>query len=243
MPRAKNFLPSKSAKQHKQKRKGRRSGRSAKTQSRGIPQVISNLAGLRTVYKKKMRVTLAYVEPTVTVTSGAGPSVAGAYVFSANGLFDPNITGAGHQPLGFDQMMLAYNHYTVHSATINVFWVNGSASQTFVSVSRNADTATVTDVTKLLENGDVAFQILPINTVQNEFFKQSMTIDIARYEGVDDVLDDSDLRGSISANPVEQAYFHLSAWDPYSAAVRTANCTVELTYDVTFTEPKLLPLS
>ena len=36
-----------------------------------------------------------------------------SYVFSANGLYDPNITGIGHQPRGFDQLMALYDHYVV----------------------------------------------------------------------------------------------------------------------------------
>jgi len=43
----------------------------------------------------------------LTTTSGA----VSTYVFAANGLYDPNITGTGHQPMGFDQLLQFYNHY------------------------------------------------------------------------------------------------------------------------------------
>lgn len=42
-----------------------------------------------------------YVEGFIDLNPGALGSNA-PYTFSANGLYDPNITGSGHQPIGFD---------------------------------------------------------------------------------------------------------------------------------------------
>jgi len=186
---------------------------------------------------------LCYVEPNIDVVSGAGPNVAGGYVFSANGLFDPNFTGAGHQPLTFDQLMVMYNHYTVHSATISVLWIAGTATQSYVSICRAGDNTPQTDVQKLIENGQISFQVLPVAGIQDVFNKQEMSIDIAKFEGVDDVLDNTDLRGTVAANPLEQAYFHLNTWNPQAVTVITNHAMVEITFDATFTEPKPIPLS
>jgi hypothetical protein len=51
---------------------------------------------------------------TFTMTSGALAS----YVFSGNGLYDPNITGTGHQPYGYDLYNVLYRRYVVHSSNI-----------------------------------------------------------------------------------------------------------------------------
>lgn len=229
-PRARSFRPKGRANESKQDSTSNQSVVGAL--GRGFP-------GL----PMRMRRKLTYFEPIVLATSGAGPSVAGAYVFSANGLFDPNITAAGHQPLGFDQWMAMYNHYTVHSCRITIVCTANAAGPVYVALSRSADSTVTTDAVKLVENGNISYQQLPINTIESVFFKQSMTINMAKFEGVDDVLDDSDLRGTISANPVEQAYFHLSTWNPFTAAALSAYFSVLLEYDATFTEPKLLPIS
>jgi len=39
--------------------------------------------------------------------------------FSANNLRDPNVSGVGHQPRGFDEYMNLYASYTVHGATFS----------------------------------------------------------------------------------------------------------------------------
>ena len=233
--------------QHESKRnkKVKKSGRVGRLP--GIPNtpaVVSNLGSQIALFPQKIRRRLTYVEPGVTVVSGAGIGVSGGYVFSCNGLYDPNYTGGGtHQPLTFDQLMLMYNHYTVHSATINVLWIAGTATQSCVSLCRAGDNTSQTDCVKLIENGQITYQILPVAGAQSQYFKQNMSIDMAKFIGVDDVLDDSDLRGTVSANPVEQAFFHLNTWNPVGVAVVTNYAMVEMTFDATFTEPKVIPLS
>ncbi len=60
---------------------------------------------------------LAYADYfSINPTTGAPAT----YVFSCNGLYDPNITGTGHQPHGFDQLMQNYKNYQVLSSSIEV---------------------------------------------------------------------------------------------------------------------------
>lgn len=52
-------------------------------------------------------------------------------VFCLNGCFDPDTTGIGHQPLGFDEMMAKYNKYCVLGAKVMVRGRPGSTSNTY----------------------------------------------------------------------------------------------------------------
>ena len=74
-----------------------------------------NIHSFRSPVPLKMAATLLYSDQ-ITLNPAAG--TVSKHVFSANGLFDPNITGVGHQPRGFDQYMALYNHYTVIGARI-----------------------------------------------------------------------------------------------------------------------------
>lgn len=68
-------------------------------------------------YPESCIVTLPYVETVqVTTTSGVG----GFYVFSGNSLFDPNITGTGHQPFAFDTWSELFGRYCVYGSAIEV---------------------------------------------------------------------------------------------------------------------------
>lgn len=58
-----------------------------------------------------------------TLTLNLGNSY--QYVFNLNSLFDPNRTGTGHQPYGFDQLSAIYNRYRVISCK---YIVNGYAA-------------------------------------------------------------------------------------------------------------------
>lgn len=42
------------------------------------------------------------------------------YAFRLNSLFDPNFTGTGHQPRGFDQMAALYANYCVYKVQVQV---------------------------------------------------------------------------------------------------------------------------
>lgn len=42
------------------------------------------------------------------------------YQLRLNSIFDPNLTGVGHQPYGFDQLALLYNRYRVYACKWNL---------------------------------------------------------------------------------------------------------------------------
>jgi len=42
------------------------------------------------------------------------------HAFSCNSMFDPDNTGVGHQPMGFDEMAAIYGHYSVVGSKITV---------------------------------------------------------------------------------------------------------------------------
>ena len=46
-----------------------------------------------------------------------------AHTFAANDVYDPNVTGVGHQPRGFDEYTLLYDTFTVTTSRMSVNWM------------------------------------------------------------------------------------------------------------------------
>jgi hypothetical protein len=55
-------------------------------------------------------------------------------VMAMNGLYDPDISGTGHQPRGFDQWMAFYQRYQVTDSMIKVDLANGSDTPLIVCI-------------------------------------------------------------------------------------------------------------
>ncbi len=51
------------------------------------------------------------------------------YKYAGNGCFDPDLTGAGHQPYTWDQLTAIYKFYTVTSSTIELQLLNDTGTK------------------------------------------------------------------------------------------------------------------
>jgi len=168
-------------------------------------------------------------------TSGA----VATHVFAANGLFDTDITGTGHQPMGFDQMMLSYEHYTVIKARCLCTFFNLANTQTKVALKVDGAATPITVADQLLEWGLINTGTLNVVGVDGCNVTLQQDVDIGKFEGVGRVLDEFDLRGTVAANPVEITYFHVQSWGP-NAVTTSVLCEIVFEYLVAFTEPRVL---
>lgn len=75
--------------------------------------------------------TLKYQQET---TLGAGIGATGIQNFAGNGCWDPDITGTGFQPVGWDQIMAMYRYCTVHASTIAILVMNETDAFTKIMV-------------------------------------------------------------------------------------------------------------
>lgn len=185
-------------------------------------------------------------QQSVTATGG----LVNSRFFIANGLYDPDTTGTGHQPLGFDQMMLLYNQYTVVNARIRVNLQNTVASNARVAIWVNPDTTQLTDPARLLENGLVTSTILTgFSGAQYSTQSQKAleyNLDVRKYFGRRtnrEMLNDVDLQGTVSSNPSEGVYFGVAAWDPFGAGTVTVYYDVTIEFSAIFFEPRKLTTS
>lgn len=112
-------------------KRGARRGTSKRSAQRRnaepMPVVPRIATGNRTMFgfPPRLLTKLRYAD-TFNVTSLSG-SLA-KWVLSMNGIYDPDITGTGHQPLYYDTYASIYNHYSVVSSKLTVSFANMYAS-------------------------------------------------------------------------------------------------------------------
>lgn len=168
-----------------------------------------------------------------------GVIAAGTYVYSANGCYDPDITSTGHQPMGFDQIMLSFEHYCVIGAKMVANFRSTSGTNSLsVAVSLNAGSTPTSNFVTLMENGLLTHGRLGLQNSTQDFQTLTMPIAISQFCSVPDLLGNPDFKGTIAANPVEQAYFHISTWNPSDSSQHSVQVEVFIEYDVVFFEPR-----
>lgn len=193
---------------------------------------------------RTFKTTLRYQEGGLALNPGVG-GLADSHVISCNGLYDPNISGTGHQPLGFDQFMLMYSHYTVIGTIIRATFINlDTTNYQTVGMYVAAITTEQADMRVLVENGS-KWKVLTPKANNRDGCTFVMKINPNKWLGRSKPLAVDELRGSASSNPAEQCYFHLWA-SPYAQDSTDGGlvlCNVQVDYTVVFTEPKELGLS
>lgn len=199
-------------------------------------------------FPKNKLVKLRYVTECVIQCSG----VSSSHSFSANGMYDPDITGVGHQPKAFDQWMVLYNHYNVLGSKINVKMTSTHGADNFIW-----------GVTRTPTNNQMSGKLLSY-CLENRYNRGYRTIGsqynmsgqransnipmISKYSqkaqfGKNSSQND-DLTGNASANPTEQNMFEI--WiAPINniATQQTASFIVTIDYIALLTEPRVLAQS
>lgn len=178
-------------------------------------------------------VKMTYVEQ-FTINPGAGTCA--TYVFSGNGLYDPNITGTGHQPRGFDQLMALYDHYVVVGSKATCKYSTADVVSVACCLAVTDSGSTSTDINNYMEHRTNRHTITGADS-------SSRTLTIASsprtYLGRSKVLSDPELKGTSSANPSEGYFFHVAAEaTDGSSDPGSMSCLMTIEYSVVFIEPK-----
>lgn len=196
----------------------------------------TNISSL--VFPAKKRATLTYAtRQAYTVNATAG--LIGPLQWRVNGMFDPQVSLGGIQPLGFDQWMAMYKYFTVISAHCKLTYLSnigvaGSSSGGFGLFITNSDAPIVTSANQAVTS-QYSNWAPWISGQQNKTV--SLSWSAAKYFGVKDVLDDDTYAGTNGVDPLRQAYVNVWA-DGWAAGQASGNFLLEIAYDAIFHEPR-----
>lgn len=197
--------------------------------SKRVTRIERPIAVLGRGFPKKMLITHKYTQTNVlSNTAGA----INYQTFSANGMYDPDYSGVGHQPLYFDEMSNVYNHYCVIGSKITVRAAGTTSSGTgsnFTPVLialqiHSAATPSQTSPIVLSEQNQAIVRLM--GPSQGNAMVLTKKWSAKKFFGKS-VLANDELKGTPSANPVEQSYFTVST-RPVDA-VSTTSITLYVT--------------
>lgn len=240
-------MPRRYKKQYRRKKMNRNRRRRYKRSSTSIlgqnNYVISKAPTVLPIGQKFKR-TLRYYSKGLSLNPGAA-GVLATYVISANGLYDPDITGVGHQPMGFDQLMAFYNHYTVIGSRLKATFLNNDATNDCIVGVYTASDSSLTTVAigTLIEQGDITYTYCNNATIGGNNSTIIRSVGIGKYMGRSNILSEDDFRGDVSNNPAEQVYFHCVAAPTGTADMSALTLNIEIEYITIFTEPRELAAS
>lgn len=164
----------------------------------------------------------------VTVTQSAA-GIPGAYQFRLNSLFDPDLTGSGHQPYFYDQLTgtTKYAKYTVYGCR----WrITASSSASIELLTRTSTIATVPTVLNL-EDERPRSQSIVLNAGADArsikgYISMNRLFGVARRK----ISDDPDFTGDYNTSPTNKGYLNILTHDLNQAGTSTTYLNVELQF-------------
>lgn len=196
-------------------------------------------------FPRSMLVKLRYCQ-LVTLNPAAGAIAINN--FRANSLFDPDATGAGHQPSNYDRLTAIYDRYTVLGAKCTVTLAPITANQlpgiVCVKLSENGN-----DLTTIHGSGGISAiyeQPRITRSYNNNAYPNSPQMrplktyfSAKKFFGVKNIAGVEPYTADINDNPAEMAYFevaYVSGDD--SADPGAVILNVQIDYVAKMTEPK-----
>jgi len=200
--------------------------RSIAVKKRARRYPVNGTVGKPRPFPTRMVVTLRYCE-TISLTS-ALTNIAN-FNFCCNSIYDPNLTGTGHQPYGHDTYASIYNQYTVLSSKIKVSPTRAtSASSLTYGVGIEDTIVSSTGTTSLWAERPT------YTALSNQAYAMNGCKPITKYWNRAKRFPHEDIYRALSApfgaNPSEIEVFNVVVEDPSGTALGTVYCFVEIEY-------------
>jgi hypothetical protein len=165
-----------------------------------------------------------------------------SWIFSANGVYDPDITGTGGQPRFFDQWAAMYGRYCVEASSITAVFIAGSSTSTYTAmcgIDVRSDVTAQTTYGSYLEGRLTRVKPHVPNSGGPAVCTVKHGVNVAKWFALTQASDRDSLTAATSANPAQQLYYHVFASDadPAGGDPGASWCTVTVDYTLRFYDP------
>lgn len=169
------------------------------------------------------------------------------FAYRGNGMYDPDVSVGGHQPLGFDQYAGLFDEFLVHSSDIEVvtkgfrLGADSAVSPCIVAVWAD-DSSSYPGSVSLIHETCLARG--GIYTQTGNSYKNQLPIRLsARTVNQLANAEPSELVGRATGDPVKTWYWHVVLINPDLTFARTHEVELALSYNSVWSQPKLLASS
>lgn len=186
-----------------------------------------------------------YAEVRV-VTGPAGGGLV-QYNFNLNSLYDPNLTGTGHQPYGYDQMVDIYNRYRVFRVdyAISAYNTDSTTGVSVVGALPSNEPITVSGgVSELMENPRAKY-ITQANGATLKVLKGSISLPSLVGRSKSQYMADDRYQALSTSSPSELAILNIMAGTMTGTSgaggsgTNVMNLSVSLVYHVEWFDVKI----
>lgn len=180
-------------------------------------------------------VVLRYAE-TFTLSTGTAGVVGTVQDMILNSLYDPNLTGTGHQPYLYDTYQAQYASYRVNTCKVELLWGNIGGSNEIMLASQVS-----APYTYLSMAGQTTDRITEMNNIctamlspygKDRVVKQTFVFPIHKIFGISKAKynDDDKYSALVSASPAEAITLSLGVGSYTATAGEACTCQVVMTF-------------
>lgn len=182
---------------------------------------------------------MKYAEVVTTDSTAVGQ-----YVMNLNSLFDPNRTGGGHQPYGFDQLAALYNRYRVIACgwRVSACLLSTSPSVVVAAMPSNDVSIVWNNFGELIETSRAKY--ITQNPGAAALYLQGKSyLPTLMGRTRDQYMADDQYQAIVTTSPTENALLYLQSFDNTGAPLPSVRLNVVLEYTVEFFDPKRITQS
>lgn len=222
------MAPKRAAKRKATKKVAKRRGPSILKAPRGV-------YGFPDIYRTQLK----YTEYRA-ISLAAGNAYNSTYTYRANSLFDPNFTGAGNQPLYYDQLSQIYRRYRVTGVSLDLTVVNLNSGNP-VSLCIDANSSSTTPFSALVTSmqGTDASRLMQITSEGGDnILRYRRFYSIAELQGVKPsaIFNENNFSADITASPTSIGYIHF-LFESLNSTTSTVELIPTFTYHCEFYQP------
>lgn len=200
--------------------------------------VLFNSRIANTPLPTKLKANLRFAEKN-TFNIGVG-GLASTNVYNASSLYDPNSTGVGQQPRGFDQIMEMYRSFTVIGSKITVhFMPEGSNGPILCAINLKSINTVDANIITSVESSYTTFDVT--NGVRGPI--KLMQTYSPKFVGITNAMDNEELKGYSTGNPIQSSYYHVVVESAGAADEAAFPYFAIIEYTAIFTDPIRPPQS